>query len=154
DSSRAAVEKDMHEAQRLGERGTPTFFVNGRALRSASSFPALKQAIDGAMLGLPDAVARAVGQADDVWQLLPVNGARSTLALVQNAEITQGLNKWQQTAITSTTTVGSVTLSPASMNFGYQLVGTTGAQMVETVTNSGAAPLVITDISISGRDRG
>src|SRR5215470_1370371 len=58
DSSRAAVEKDMQEARQLGVRGTPTFFVNGRALRGASSFAALKQEIDGAMLGLPDPVAR------------------------------------------------------------------------------------------------
>src|SRR5262245_42280879 len=46
-----------------------------------------------------------------------------------------------------------VSLSPDSVSFGYQLVGTTGKPIVETVTNSGAAPLVITDISVSGRDR-
>src|SRR6516164_5448342 len=49
-------------------------------------------------------------------------------------------------------TVSGVTLSPAAINFGYQLVGTTGSQFVETVTNSGTGPLVITDISVSGRD--
>ncbi len=54
----------------------------------------------------------------------------------------------------STTTATGVTLSPPSISFGYQLVGTTGNPMVETVTNSGAGPLVITDISVSGRDRG
>jgi len=154
DRSRAAVEKDMHEARQLGVRGTPTFFVNGRALRGASSFAALKQEIDDARSGLHHPVARVVPQLKDMWQLLSGDGVGGTLALVQKAALTQGLNKWQQTAITSTTTVGGVTLSPASMNLGYQLVGTTGAQMVETVTNSGAAPLVITDISISGHDRG
>jgi hypothetical protein len=55
-------------------------------------------------------------------------------------------------ATVSITTVSSVTLSPTAINFGYQLVGTTGAQFTETVTNSGAAPLVITDVSVSGRD--
>jgi hypothetical protein len=45
-----------------------------------------------------------------------------------------------------------VTLSPASIDFGYQLIGTTGQPVTETVTNSGTGPLVITDISVSGRD--
>src|SRR5215472_2536148 len=81
DRSRAAVEKDMHEARQLGVRGTPTFFVNGRALRGASSFAALKQEIDDAMLGLPDPVARAVGQPEDVWQLLPKSGVSNAAPL-------------------------------------------------------------------------
>ncbi len=53
----------------------------------------------------------------------------------------------------TTVTTSSVILSLASINFGYQLVGATGSQIVETVTNSGTASLVITDISVSGRDR-
>jgi hypothetical protein len=43
-----------------------------------------------------------------------------------------------------------VTLSPPSVDLGYQLVGTTGPQVTEKVTNSGTAPLVITNISVSG----
>jgi hypothetical protein len=50
-------------------------------------------------------------------------------------------------------TTSGLTLSPASINFGYQLVGTTGSQITQTVTNSGTAPVVVKDISISGRDR-
>jgi hypothetical protein len=58
-----------------------------------------------------------------------------------------------QTSTSSTTTASGLTPSLSALNFGYQLVGTTGNQIVETVTNSGTAPLVITDISVSGRDR-
>ena len=46
-----------------------------------------------------------------------------------------------------------VTLSQPDIDFGYQLVGTTSPQTTETVINSGIAPLVIKDISVSGRDR-
>src|SRR5262249_35418339 len=81
DSSRAAVEKDMHEAKQLGVRGTPTFFVNGRALRGASSFAVLKQAIDGTMLGPPEPVARIVAQPKDMWQLLPKSGMSNAALL-------------------------------------------------------------------------
>src|SRR5712691_7180188 len=55
---------------------------------------------------------------------------------------------------TATVTASGVILLPASINFGYQLVGTTGPQILETINNSGSTPLVITDISVSGRDRG
>jgi len=61
--------------------------------------------------------------------------------------------KAQPQALTITTAAG-VTLSPASINFGYQFVGSTSSQIAETVTNAGTAPLIITDISVSGRDRG
>jgi hypothetical protein len=53
----------------------------------------------------------------------------------------------------SSITSGGVTLSPASIDFGYILVGAS-TEITETVTNSGTAPLVITDISVSGHDRG
>src|SRR5260370_4008120 len=60
----------------------------------------------------------------------------------------------QQRQPPATTNAGDVTLSPSSLNFGYQLVGTTGPQIVETANNSGNARIAITDISVSGRDRG
>src|SRR5215831_19096694 len=73
DRSRAAVEKDMHEARQLGVRGTPTFFVNGRALRGASSFAALKQEIDDATLGVPHPVSKRAGHPTNAWQALRKN---------------------------------------------------------------------------------
>jgi hypothetical protein len=44
-------------------------------------------------------------------------------------------------------------LSPAVINFGYQLIGTTSPEIAETITNSGAESIVITDLSIRGGDR-
>jgi N,N-dimethylformamidase beta subunit-like protein/centrosomal CEP192-like protein/ASPM-SPD-2-Hydin domain-containing protein/HYDIN/CFA65/VesB family protein len=43
-----------------------------------------------------------------------------------------------------------VTLSPTSVNFGNQNVGTTSATRIVTLTNSGNAPLTITSIGLSG----
>jgi len=40
------VMQDMNESQRLGVRGTPTFFINGTAVRGALPFEAFKQVID------------------------------------------------------------------------------------------------------------
>lgn len=40
------VAKDLEESQRLGVRGTPTFFVNGKVIRGALPFEIFKQVID------------------------------------------------------------------------------------------------------------
>ena len=40
------VQTDMALAQKLGARGTPTFFINGRKLRGAQPFPSFKRLID------------------------------------------------------------------------------------------------------------
>lgn len=45
------VSKDMEESQRLGVRGTPTFFVNGKAIRGALPFDVFKQVIDQELQG-------------------------------------------------------------------------------------------------------
>ena len=47
-----------------------------------------------------------------------------------------------------------ITLSATNIDFGYLLVGKGSSQIIETITNSGTAPLVIKGISLSGRDRG
>jgi len=52
------------------------------------------------------------------------------------------------------TTAAGVTLSPPAIDFGYQLVETTGPPMVETVTNSTLAPIVIKTINVTGRNKG
>jgi protein-disulfide isomerase len=40
------VMEDMNESQRLGIRGTPTFFINGIPVRGALPFESFKQVID------------------------------------------------------------------------------------------------------------
>ncbi len=40
------VQADTALAQKLGARGTPTFFINGRKLRGAQPFPSFKRLID------------------------------------------------------------------------------------------------------------
>ena len=46
-----------------------------------------------------------------------------------------------------------ITLSPTNIDFGYLMVGKGLSETIETITNSGTAPLVIKDISLSGKDR-
>jgi predicted DsbA family dithiol-disulfide isomerase len=44
-TSRAEVEKDLVDAERLGVSGTPTFFINGKAGKGANTFESLKREI-------------------------------------------------------------------------------------------------------------
>lgn len=45
-STKKAIEDDMAQAAKLGARGTPAFFINGRFLSGAQPFPAFKAIID------------------------------------------------------------------------------------------------------------
>src|SRR5215813_1673412 len=51
------------------------------------------------------------------------------------------------------TTESGLTASQAAIDFGYQLVGSSSASMIEMLTNSSASPITITDISVLGHDR-
>ena len=44
--AKAAVSKDLEEAQRLGLSGTPAFFVNGRYMGGFQTLEALREAVD------------------------------------------------------------------------------------------------------------
>jgi hypothetical protein len=56
----------------------------------------------------------------------------------------------QSVSLTGTGTAPSATLSPASLTFGGQLVGTTSAVQSTALTNTGNAPLTISAISVAG----
>lgn len=45
----AKVQQEVTEAQRLGVRGTPTLFVNGRLVTNGSNYQALQAAIEAAL---------------------------------------------------------------------------------------------------------
>jgi hypothetical protein len=60
----------------------------------------------------------------------------------------------QTSSLTGTGTSPAVTLSPASLTFGNQAVGTSSAPAVATLTNSTANAATITGISITGADSG
>ncbi|HEY3197344.1 MAG TPA: thioredoxin domain-containing protein [Nitrospirales bacterium] len=47
---KAAVSKDLQEAERLGLSGTPTFFVNGRYMSGFQTLETMRQAVDRALL--------------------------------------------------------------------------------------------------------
>jgi protein-disulfide isomerase len=52
-ASKAAVSKDVHEAERLGLSGTPTFFVNGRYMSGFQTLETMRQAVDRALADAP-----------------------------------------------------------------------------------------------------
>src|SRR5439155_691105 len=66
--------------------------------------------------------------------------------------VTDSANNSPQTASLSGTgtTAPAVSLSPTSLSFGNQLLNTTSAAQVVTLTNTGSATLTITSITASG----
>ena len=137
ETSRLAVEHDIVEADRLGVQGTPTFFVDGQLVKGAATLLNLKQSIDQALGSQP----RPLTKRDS----LPLSPTASPKLTSQFSDTNREPS--------SVTTQTGLTLSSANINFGYQLLSTTSASVVETVSNFSTAPLVITDVSISGRDR-
>ncbi len=64
---------------------------------------------------------------------------------------TYGRGIWQLPLITAGQSARAVaTLSPNSLSFGTQAVGLTSASQTVTVTNTGTAPLSVTQVSVSG----
>jgi protein-disulfide isomerase len=55
-SPKAAVSKDLNEAQRLGLSGTPTFFVNGRYMSGFQTLETMREAVNRALLDAPRSV--------------------------------------------------------------------------------------------------
>jgi hypothetical protein len=60
----------------------------------------------------------------------------------------------QSVALSGTGTAPSASLSPSSLSFGSQLVGTTSSAQSVTLTNSGNAALSISNIAVSGTNSG
>jgi FG-GAP-like repeat/Abnormal spindle-like microcephaly-assoc'd, ASPM-SPD-2-Hydin/Beta-propeller repeat len=76
------------------------------------------------------------------------SGARTaSLSVVDNAPASP-----QTVALSGTGTGPAVTLSPSSLTYGNQKVGTSSATQKITLTNSGSSPLTISAISITGVD--
>ena len=73
-------------------------------------------------------------------------GARTgTLTLTSNSATSP-----QTVALTGTGTVAVISLSPTSLIFGNTSVGTPSTAQALTVTNTGSAPLTITNIAVTG----
>jgi protein-disulfide isomerase len=51
DKTLARVQEDTEEGKRLGVRGTPTFFINGRPMVGALPLEAFQEAIEAALQG-------------------------------------------------------------------------------------------------------
>jgi hypothetical protein len=60
----------------------------------------------------------------------------------------------QTASLSGTGTVPAVSLSPVSLSFGNQSVGTAGAAQTVTLTNNGSASLSISSIAVTGTNAG
>ena len=96
DNSSAAVIKDIEEAEGLGVSRTPTFFVNGRAVKGAASFELLKQAIDLALLGEHHSTAKGVPQPKDVGESPQRDHTETNLPLLSSRVLIQSANELAQ----------------------------------------------------------
>lgn len=77
-------------------------------------------------------------------------GARSASVSVSDS----AAGSPQTAALSGTGVVAAVTLSPTSLTFSSQGIGTTSAAQTVTLTNSGGATLSITGVSITGANAG
>jgi hypothetical protein len=78
------------------------------------------------------------------------SGARSASLFITD----NGASSPQSTSLSGTGVVPTVTLSPTSVSFGNQNLGTTSGVMTVTVTNSGPGLLAISSIGITGANAG
>ena len=63
-------------------------------------------------------------------------------------------NSPQTISLTGTGSAPAVTLTPSSLSFGSQILGTTSAAQTTTLKNSGTLPLTITSLGITGANPG
>jgi hypothetical protein len=83
----------------------------------------------------------------------PVTQLAVAGAMNQGGELragTYGRGIWQIPLLSTATAQASMTLTPMSLSFVAQAVGTASTAQTITVTNTGAAPLTITSIVVSG----
>ena len=76
-----------------------------------------------------------------------VSGAPSRVASLSIADKVAGSP--QIVSLAGTAVVAAVSLSPATANFGSQLVGVAGSSVAVTLTNTGTAALTVSNASIS-----
>lgn len=70
-----------------------------------------------------------------------------TLTITDNSG---NLGSTQTVALTGTGTTPAATVSPTSLNFGSQMMGTTSAAKTVVLTDSGSGPISVTNISVTG----
>src|SRR5439155_792918 len=105
---------------------------------------------DFALTGCGSAVAPNGSCTVSVTFTPTATGTRSaTLTITDNAA-----GSPQTVSLSGTGTTLAVTLSPSSLAFGNQQVTTTSPAQNATLTNSGAAPLTINSISLTGANTG
>jgi Abnormal spindle-like microcephaly-assoc'd, ASPM-SPD-2-Hydin/Beta-propeller repeat len=125
----------------LTNSGTSTLTITGASLSgtNASDFAQSNNCGAGLVAGASCTVS--------VTFTPPATGAfNATLLITDNAN-----NSPQTVALSGTGIVsGLVSLTPGSMTFSTQLVGTTSAPQPATLSNTGTAPVTISNIATSG----
>jgi hypothetical protein len=81
----AAIQASQQQAQALGARGTPAFFVNGRKLRGAQPFEGFKTIIDEELAKAETAMRENRLRPNQVYEFLTKNGATAPVLLPGSA---------------------------------------------------------------------
>lgn len=81
----ARIQEDQQQAQGLGARGTPAFFVNGRKLRGAQPFEGFKTIIDEELAKAETAMRENHLRPNQVYEFLTKNGATAPVLLPGSA---------------------------------------------------------------------
>jgi hypothetical protein len=82
-----------------------------------------------------------------VTALIATHGGTAGLLLTAG---TYGRGVWQIPQVTSGTPLTTATVSPASLTFASQTVGTTSAAQTVTLKNTGSATLTVTGVTVTG----
>jgi hypothetical protein len=124
----------------LSSTGTSSATINGITITGANANDFSENGNCSSVLG-----AGASCQIIVIFKPLAAGNRSASISISDNAA-----GNPHSVSLTGTATQAAVSLSPSTLNFANQLVGTASAPLALTVTNTGTGALVIGSISFSG----
>ncbi|HXP71850.1 MAG TPA: choice-of-anchor D domain-containing protein [Candidatus Dormibacteraeota bacterium] len=124
----------------LSSTGTSSATINGITITGANANDFSENGNCSSVLG-----AGASCQIIVIFKPLAAGNRSASISISDNAA-----GNPHSVSLTGTATQAAVSLSPSTLNFANQLVGTASAPVALTVTNTGTGALVIGSISFSG----
>ncbi len=124
----------------LSSTGTSSVTINGITITGANATDFSENGNCSAVLG-----AGASCQVTVIFKPLAAGNRSASISISDNAA-----GNPHSVSLTGTATQAAVSLSPSTVNFANQLVGTASPPVALTITNTGTGALVIGSISFSG----
>jgi protein-disulfide isomerase len=73
---RDAIKKQQEEVNKMGARGTPAFWINGRFLSGAQPYPAFKAVVDDELKKAKDVTSKGIAKSDYYQKQVVEKGAK------------------------------------------------------------------------------